>query len=616
MVLDMLMIPLAMWLSLSFGNNKLFLPSYDEWFTFLLVQVVSFPLLVKFGLYRAVFDLFTNKAITRIAIATSVITVSWAILTKFFGFTDLTKSGVILLWLVTFAYVAVSRLQIKQWLYGDTEIKTQKRKVYIYGAGRQGEKVAKLLKANSNYMVEGFIDDDLTLKGKSIHGIEIRSFDKTSIKLIHSNNITEVVLAITTIDTSQRQLIIERLSAFPIIIKKVEIDKKSLEPIRFCDIKKITITDLLIKKSVESNRQLLQINIKNKNVLITDAGSFIGSEFCRQVIKSKPKELFILEQQEELLTKILQELTNTSGIHGIVLTPVFGSFTDRVLINSIFKNHRIDTIYHTFFNMNDSLIENTPSKALNNIYHTSNLLKSALLHEVKNLVVISSTKAQSPKNILSYSQRVAEILIHGLTYKYGSNTSINIVRFGNIIDMPGSLISKLKEKIIQGGPVMIPNKSIRDHFFSITDSVELAIHAGALSKDTNTYSLATDSPITISELSRKLISFLTYQNNKESSSLDDIKTLAVNYEDWNESITDGNTKANLIPTKQSGILKVVENINYNEELNSQLMELKSLLSINDLDKLDMIITQISTDNSTSTDDKHTSFDVEKETVSI
>ena len=74
------------------------------------------------------------------------------------------------------------------------------------------------------------------------------------------------------------------------------------------DIKDLNIDDLLNREQVDPDKNLLNKNIKNKTVLVTGAGGSIGSELCRQIIKSNPKKLILLELNEFSLYKIYEEL--------------------------------------------------------------------------------------------------------------------------------------------------------------------------------------------------------------------------------------------------------------------------------------------------------------------
>jgi len=125
--------------------------------------------------------------------ATLITTIVWALVVKLTGVADLTKSGVILYWLSTFTFIAASRLQIQKWLYGRKDSQNMNKIIYIYGAGVAGTQLASLLDADPGYVVEGFIDDNSSLKGWNVLGFNVQSFDKTASLLIDASDNTEVI---------------------------------------------------------------------------------------------------------------------------------------------------------------------------------------------------------------------------------------------------------------------------------------------------------------------------------------------------------------------------------------------------------------------------------------
>ena len=166
-----------------------------------------------------------------------------------------------------------------------------------------------MLDADPAYVVEGFIDDNPSLKGWDVLGFDVKSFDKTASILIDASENTEVIIAMPSISRSERQFIIERLEPFPVKVRILPaLADFASGDFRVSDIKEIDIDDLLGREPIQPNEKLLPANIKNKTVLITGAGGSIGSELCRQAIALNPKKLILLELSEFGLYKVEQEL--------------------------------------------------------------------------------------------------------------------------------------------------------------------------------------------------------------------------------------------------------------------------------------------------------------------
>ena len=61
----------------------------------------------------------------------------------------------------------------------------------------------------------------------------------------------------------------------------------------------------------------IQSYITGKVIVVTGAGGSIGSELCRQIVKFNPKELVMIDINENSLYMLEQEF-NRNRVHGIL----------------------------------------------------------------------------------------------------------------------------------------------------------------------------------------------------------------------------------------------------------------------------------------------------------
>ena len=508
-IIDALLIPIILWVALSLGKNQFFTLESNHWSIFLLAITISVPIFIKFGLYRAVLRYFRSQTITTILLATLVSTLVWAGIVKLTGWADLTKSGVILYWLGSFALITATRLQVQKWLYGNLEQKYKRKNVYIYGAGVAGTQLATLLKGDPSYTIKGFIDDDHSLKGWDIFGIDINSFDKTAAILINEKEDTEVIIAMPSISRAERQFFIERLEPFPVKVRIIPaIADFTSGKLSVSDIKDIDIDDLLGRDPINPDPKLLPANITDKVILITGAGGSIGSELCRQVLQLLPKKLVLLELSEYALYTIEQELAELmSKLEiNIEVERILGSCGDRELLDDLFFNNKVQTIYHAAAYKHVPLVEENPVAGLkNNIFGTRTLAEKALESQVETFILISTDKAVRPTNIMGCSKRVAEMVLQALANSPKCNTIFSMVRFGNVLGSSGSVVPKFRQQISDGGPITVTHKEITRYFMSIPEAVQLVIQAGAMAKGGDVFVLDMGESVKITELATKMI---------------------------------------------------------------------------------------------------------------
>ena len=173
-----------------------------------------------------------------------------------------------------------------------------KKNVLVYGSGEAGRQLVLSLKKNNEYKVIGFLDDNKKIQNKIFIGKPI--YSPTNLKkLISNKKVGLVFLAMPSVGRNKRNQIIKKISKYKLIVKTLPSISQIIDGrVTISDIKDLNIDDLLNREQVEPDINLLNKNIKNKTVLVTGAGGSIGSELCRQIVKSKPKKLILLELNE------------------------------------------------------------------------------------------------------------------------------------------------------------------------------------------------------------------------------------------------------------------------------------------------------------------------------
>jgi len=507
LALDALLISFVIWSSFSLQANKVFIPSGIEWFTFPLAFLISLPIFIRLGLYRAVLQYFRGKAVIAIFLATLLSTMVWVGAVSLLKIIELSPMTVIVYWLGVFMLVTVVRLGAQHLLYSLSQEKTGRR-VLIYGAGAAGTQLTNILKSDSSYSVSGFIDDDKSLAGWDILGLKVfSSIDLANI--IKNKNIDEIILAMPSIGRSKRQVIINRLEPLPVNIRSIPpfLDLAHGK-LSVSDIKDIDIDDLLGREVIEPDSNLLPANIKNKVVMVTGAGGSIGSELCRQIIQLSPKKLILLEQSEFALYQIEQELEHIvlSGRLSIELDKVLGSITNATLLKRLFADKTINTIYHAAAYKHVPLVEENPVAGLsNNVFGTRFLAEHASNADVETFILISTDKAVRPTNVMGCSKRISELVLQGLSEKIDCKTVFSMVRFGNVLGSSGSVVPKFRQQIRDGGPITVTHKEITRFFMSIPEAVQLVIQAGAMAKGGEVFVLDMGESVKIVELAKRMI---------------------------------------------------------------------------------------------------------------
>ena len=308
----------------------------------------------------------------------------------------------------------------------------------VYGAGSAGVQFTTASMQGRKHNVVGYIDDDLSLCGKSIHGRDVHPSKNIEV-LIKKYAVEIIVLALPSLSRAARKKIIEPLIPFPVRVVTVPDFEDLIEgKLQINETEDLTIEDLLGRDPVPPIDRFMQPRTTNKVCLVTGAGGSIGSELCRQIVKCKPKHLVLLDVSEPALFAIEQALLN-ENFSGI--TCCLGSVTDKKFIEGVFKNHDIDCVYHAAAYKHVPMVEANPLAGLiNNVAGTQTVLSATLSHRCESFTLISTDKAVRPTNIMGATKRLAEMVCQLAAESTTGPTIISMVRFGNVLGSSGSVI--------------------------------------------------------------------------------------------------------------------------------------------------------------------------------
>src|SRR5690606_17991293 len=182
---------------------------------------------------------------------------------------------------------------------------------------------------------------------------------------------------------------------------------------------------------VAPNELLMSKSLLGKVVMVTGAGGSIGSELCRQIVRSRPCTIVLVEQSEYSLYAIDGELNRIIRQEGlsVEIIPELADVADRHSVFRIFKRWRPETVYHAAAYKHVPLVEANPIAGMRNNIHST--LYCALAAEevgVGHFILVSTDKAVRPTNIMGATKRVCELVLQARAQKQ-SETLFTMVRF-------------------------------------------------------------------------------------------------------------------------------------------------------------------------------------------
>lgn len=378
------------------------------------------------------------------------------------------------------------------------------RRVLIVGAGDAGEMITREMIREPQFGLSpiGFIDDNPSKKSLVIHGLKVLG-DRNSIpEVVKNEKVDEVLIAIPSaggeIITELVQICEQTLARLRILPNILEImnGKVSLG-----DIREVQIEDLLGRELIETEIEQVAGYLTRKVVLVTGGAGSIGSELCQQILPFSPKQLLILDMDENLLYELDRQLENAHP--GSPRQLIVGDIRDKGRMEQIFSQFRPEIIFHAAAHKQVPLMEYAPAEAVKtNVIGTRNVAEAAVKFGADKFILISTDKAVSPVSVMGATKRVAELMIKQFA---GGRTIFAVVRFGNVLGSRGSVVPIFREQIKAGGPVTVTHPEASRFVMAISEAAQLVIYAGALAEGGEIFILDMGEPVNIMNLANKMI---------------------------------------------------------------------------------------------------------------
>ncbi|SPL64769.1 polysaccharide biosynthesis protein [Ochrobactrum soli] len=509
MLSDCVLLFLSAYLAFVIRLGVVFTPSKAQLFLIIIAPMLTVPVFIRFGLYRAIIRYLAERAIWPIFQATAVAALFWVALVflmELYGNTGLPRSVPLLYWLLSTVLITASRFGAK-WLLRNAETgRTFTSSALIVGVGEPARQLATALRSHSDTMVVGFVDPASQLKGMDIIGLRVYGAEEMP-ALIENYGVKQVLVSEPGLNQKQRQ-------DFARLLGRLPVNTRILPPIADLSagkylvsaLRNIEIDDLLGRSPVPPDAELLREVVEGRRIMVTGAGGSIGSQLCRTVVQWSPGCLVLFESSEFALYQIERHLRQIASCQ---IVPVLGSVRDRAYVEQALRDNRIDTVYHCAAYKHVPLVEKNPLIGIcNNVFGTLDVAEAALATDVERMVLISSDKAVRPTNVMGATKRWAELVVYYyglLAAQAGKEKAFYSVRFGNVLGSNGSVVPLFREQIANGGPITLTHEDMTRYFMSIKEAAELIVQSGAIAESGDTVLLEMGEPVKIRDLAENMI---------------------------------------------------------------------------------------------------------------
>lgn len=386
--------------------------------------------------------------------------------------------------------------------------------VLLIGAGRAGLMVARELKSRIDIRPVGFLDDDPKKNNVVICGIRVLGPLRALGLCIQQHHVQEVIVCLARPPRDTLKCIwavCEQLSVRVRIVPSL--DEILSGKISIAAFRDVEMNDLLDRDTVaiSGKNSTVRATYLDRTILITGAGGSIGSELAFQLEQMKPRQLILLDKDENGLHDICLRLQKAGN--GCA-TPVVADIRFAGRMQSVFSTYKPEIVFHAAAHKHVHLMEVNPCEAIaNNVVGTRTLVETAVHFGVSRFVQISTDKAVNPTSIMGASKRICEMIVQANQDR--GSVHFCCVRFGNVLGSRGSVVPIFQQQIASGGPVTITHRAAERFLMTIPEAVCLLIQAGTLAHSGEIFVLDMGEPVRIERLARNLIEHLGLRPEKD-----------------------------------------------------------------------------------------------------
>ncbi|MCH4549946.1 polysaccharide biosynthesis protein [Rhizobium sp. WYCCWR 11279] len=592
LLLDSSFCVLTIWLAYCFRLNEWTVLTGVQWLPVFVSLCMALPIFIVMGMYRAIFRYANMAAFITVLKAIAIYGVAFMTI-----FTALSVPGVprtvgILQPFLLLIAIGLSRLSIRYWLgdaYQRILHKNMLAKVLIYGAGTAGRQLAGALINSAELNVVGYLDDDPRLKGGVMGGLPI--YDPSDLPVLaESLGVHNVLLALPSASRQRRNEILEHIRKARVNVRTLpDLTALAQGRVAVSDIRELEIEDLLGREAVAPRQELLDKSMRNKVVMVTGAGGSIGGELCRQILRTGPSSLILIDQNEFALYNIHAELQKLAELYkheNMQIVPILCSVRDQDRMEHVMQSWRPQTLYHAAAYKHVPLVEHNAVEGIkNNVMGTLVAARAASKCGVSNFVLISTDKAVRPTNVMGASKRLAEMVLQALAAESAVDrirTNFSMVRFGNVLGSSGSVVPLFRQQIKEGGPVTLTHPDITRYFMTISEASQLVIQAGAMAEGGDVFLLDMGEPVRIADLARKMVELSGLAVRDEDNPEGDIELSVTGLRPGEKLFEELLIGDNPETTEHPRIMKAREDFLSWPELSRRLNALNAALDRNDM----------------------------------
>jgi FlaA1/EpsC-like NDP-sugar epimerase len=401
--------------------------------------------------------------------------------------------------LATFLYGMV-RFQQRLFAFRRASSESSGLRIAVVGAGTTGAAALREMQQSPPLGLRPVVavDDNQDLWNRTVYGVPIAGAVDDLPRVVAEHDVHLILVAMPSAPRRVLQTVADTAETTQLPVRVLSESSSWMHGSpRLRDMKDLNIEDLLGRRQVALDLELVRRLLHGRRVLVTGGGGWIGSEIARQVAGFGPERLVLLDHDETHLHDTVY------GLQGVAEPEVvLADIRDASVIDAVFQRLRPEIVFHAAAHKHVPVLEDFACEAVRtNVFGTLNVLEACAHVGVAQLVCISTDKAATPSSVMGASKWIAEQVVLERAVHDGYRS----VRFGNVLGSRGSVIPTFRNQIAAGGPVTVTDPRMTRYFMSTDEAVRLVLLGAAMPGDHEVLALEMGEQVNIYALAERMI---------------------------------------------------------------------------------------------------------------
>ncbi|MFV0462758.1 MAG: polysaccharide biosynthesis protein [Nostocoides sp.] len=232
------------------------------------------------------------------------------------------------------------RFVVRSYRWGRTASSPGTRRVIVFGAGDGGRQlVSALANDRSGAALEpvAVLDDDRAKRRTRVGAFRVGGGLDQLERVTDMTDAQVLAVAIPSMSAERMREVSHAAATLGLEVLTLPPVTEMLGQSRGSDLRELDLQDVLGRRSVQLDNAAIADAISGRRVLVTGAGGSIGSELARQIHRSGPGRLILLDRDESALHAVQMSLTGRALDDG---TLALCSIRDPDAVRAIFERER------------------------------------------------------------------------------------------------------------------------------------------------------------------------------------------------------------------------------------------------------------------------------------